>query len=68
MGGFPAALMARWAVPAAVFVTLALAAVACGGGAAAPDVSDGPSSEASAGDQRFVDQARRGHSTVCEWR
>ncbi len=53
MGGFPAALITRWAVPAAVFVTLALAAVACGGGAAAPDVSDGPSSEASAGDQRL---------------
>lgn len=53
MGRYPAALTARWALRAAGFVTLALGVVACGGGAATPDVSDGPPSEASSEDQRL---------------
>ena len=44
---------ARWALPAAVFLTLALAVVACGGRAATPDASDGQPTEASSEDQRL---------------
>ena len=53
MGPFPASLIPRWALPAVIFVTLALAVVACGGGAATPGGSDGPPSDESAGDQRL---------------